>query len=213
MVEMILTAFGVRDDEAMRAMLAARKHVFIDLLKWNLPVVDDRYEVDRFDDDHARYLIVMDGGRHRASARLLPTCRPHILGDLFPALAEKGVPRGTDIFEITRFCLDRDQSAAERRRARNMLVSALADHARHTGIRAYTGVAEPAWLAQIMSFGWDCRPLGMPHDYRGERLAGLKINIDAQTIPGLHASGIYILVPTAQVREPRWPALAEGRAA
>ena len=29
-------------------------------------------------------------------------------------------------------------------------------------IRTYTGVAELAWLQQILAFGWDCRPLGPP---------------------------------------------------
>lgn len=207
MAEMVLTRFdltinGACEDEAMRSMFAARKRVFIDLLKWDLPIVAGRFEIDQFDDEHARYLIVMDDcGRHRASARLLPTSGPHILGDLFSDLAEKGVPRGPDIFEITRFCLDRDQSAGERRRARNVLVSALADNARFNGIRAYTGVAEPAWLAQIMSFGWDCRPLGMPREYQCGQLAGLEIKIDAQTIPGLCAAGVYIPIRAAQLGE------------
>src|SRR3546814_16727454 len=71
-----------RGDAAMRAMFAARKEVFIDLLKWDLPVLAGAYELDQFDDPDAEYLILIDGqGRHRASARLLRTDRPHLLGD------------------------------------------------------------------------------------------------------------------------------------
>src|SRR3546814_5947244 len=39
-----------RGDAAMRAMFAARKEVFIDLLKWDLPVLAGAYELDQFDD-------------------------------------------------------------------------------------------------------------------------------------------------------------------
>jgi LuxR family quorum-sensing system transcriptional regulator CciR len=39
-------------------MFAARKSVFVDLLKWDVPVLEGRYEVDQFDDQHATYLIV-----------------------------------------------------------------------------------------------------------------------------------------------------------
>src|SRR3546814_5073717 len=61
-------------------MFAARKSVFVDLLKWDVPVLEGRYEIDQFDDEYARYLILADrGDGHLGSARLLPTMRPHIL--------------------------------------------------------------------------------------------------------------------------------------
>src|SRR3546814_3440507 len=89
------------------------------------------------------YLILIDGqGRHRASARLLRTDRPHLLGDLYPHLCDGPVPTGPTVREITRFCLDRNQTTSERRSARNQLVTALAEHALRTGITDYTGVAE-----------------------------------------------------------------------
>lgn len=126
---------GARHDTALRAMFAARKRVFIDLLKWDLPALDGRYELDHFDDTHARYLILADPeGRHFGSARLLETTRPHILDTLFSDLCEGEIPRGTSVFEITRFCLDRNLSAAERRFTRNRLVSALAEYALHEDI-------------------------------------------------------------------------------
>jgi hypothetical protein len=97
----------IRDD-VMRSMFAARKAVFVDLLQWDLPVHDGRYEIDQFDDPHAHYIILsQEDGNHLGSARLLPTSRPHILGSLYPQLCAEAPPSGPDIFEITRFCLDR----------------------------------------------------------------------------------------------------------
>lgn len=70
-------------------MFEARKRVFVDLLKWNVPVLDDAYEIDQFDTPVASYLVLTDGeSRHRASARLLRTDGAHILGELFPCLCD-----------------------------------------------------------------------------------------------------------------------------
>ena len=43
---------------ALREMFEARKRVFVDLLKWDVPVLEGRFEIDQFDDEHAAYLIV-----------------------------------------------------------------------------------------------------------------------------------------------------------
>ena len=134
-------------DAVLRGMFAARKRVFVDLLRWDVPVIDGRYEVDQFDDCEATYLILTDtGGEHLASARLLPTTRPHLLDSFYAALCEEGPPRGEDVFEITRFCLDRRLNAGRRRAARDTLVSGLVDHALQHRIRAYSAIAEMAWF-------------------------------------------------------------------
>lgn len=186
------TASRPIESQALEGMFEARKQVFVDLLKWNLPVLDGRFEVDQFDDAHARYLIVADrNGTHLGSARLLPTTRPHILGSLFPDLCAGPVPSGPDVFEITRFCLGRNQTAAQRRVTRNFLVSALVRDALARGVSAYTGVAELSWLQQILAFGWRCRPLGLPRRTESGMLGALAIEIDGNTPSLLAANGIW----------------------
>ena len=176
---------------ALRSMFEARKRVFVDLLKWDLPVLAGRFEVDQFDDPHATYLIVTDRqGEHLASARLLPTTRPGLLDGLYPHLAEGGVPQGPAIYEITRFCLSRDTNAAMRRLARDILLVGLIDHALANGIELYTGVAVLAWFRQIERFGWQCRPLGPPSIEGGRTLVGLEIAIDRSTLARMAAVGI-----------------------
>ena len=191
--------FGARpaSDGVLRAMFAARKSVFVDLLKWDVPVLEGAYEVDQFDDPHATYLVLADAqGAHLASARLLPTVRPHILDSFYAELCEEGPPRGTETYEITRFCLDRDLSARERRAVRDTLVAALVEHALGAGITAYTAIAEMPWFQQILAFGWRCRPLGLPQVIGGAMLVALRIEIDADTPAQLAAAGI---VPSIDV--------------
>ena len=178
-------------DAIFRAMYAARKSVFVDLLKWDVPVLDGRFEIDQFDDEHARYLILADrDDGHLGSARLLPTVRPHILDSLYATLCEGPPPRGEAIFEVTRFCLDRRLSARDRRAVRDALVAALAGHALDHGIESYTAIAELGWYQQILAFGWRCEPLGLPRIIAGRSLAALHIHITADTPALLAAAGI-----------------------
>lgn len=176
----------------LQSMFEDRKRVFVDLLKWDVPVLEGRYEIDEFDNELATYIVVADEeGDHRGSARLLPTLRPHILGSLFPELCASPPPVGPNVREITRFCLSRRQGASERRETRNQLVSSLAAYALETGIRTYTGVAEMGWLQQILAFGWKCRPLGAPKQYACGLLGALAIEIASDTPALLAANGIW----------------------
>lgn len=182
---------GLSTDRTLRAMFEDRKSVFVDLLGWDVPVLEGHFELDEFDDEQATYVIVADrAGAHLGSARLLPTTRRHILGSLFPQLCADRPPTGPDILEITRFCLSRRQNARERRRTRDRLVGALARHALERGIRTYTGVAELGWLQQILAFGWDCRPLGVPDRFECGLIGALAIHITPETPALLAANGI-----------------------
>lgn len=184
----------------LRRMFEDRKSIFVDLLKWDLPVIDG-FEMDRFDDSNATYLIVADeDGDHLGSARLLPTTRPHILDTFFSALCTTPPPRGSDVVEITRFCLSRRHDAASRRRTRNQLVSALAWYALEAGISTYTGVAEIRWLQQILAFGWLCRPLGVPVHLDCGMIGALAIEIRSDTPELLAANGIWDAPQEAAVR-------------
>lgn len=191
MLHVLQSAGGPASDDALRAMFAARKSVFVDLLKWDIPVIDDTYEVDQFDDVHATYLILAEpDGAHLGSARLLQTTRPHILDSLYAMLCEEAPPRAPDILEITRFCLDRQLTARERRAVRDTLVTTLVEHALANGIRAYTAIAEIGWFQQILAFGWQCAPLGLPQIVDGTMLVALKIDVTSETPALLARAGI-----------------------
>ena len=199
MVALVDTRAGAACDDALRGMFAARKQVFVDLLGWDVPVLDGRFEIDQFDNEHARYLILVDAKGHLGSARLLPTTREHILDGLFPSLCAEPVPKGPAIYEITRFCLDRRLTAQERREIRNRLVTALVLHAFAEGIDTYTGVAEPDWLNQILRFGWEAVALGQPIAIGNQMLGAVGIHVTEQTPQLLEATGIWL--PTPQAHE------------
>ena len=166
----------------LRNMFEARKRVFIDLLRWDVRSLAGQFELDQFDNEAAMYVVLSEeNGAHRASARLLPTTKPHILGTMFPALCDEAIPQGPTTMEITRFCLERRSSAAQRHKAKNELVHALVAFALAHGVERYTGVAELPWLRQILTFGWHCRPLGVPKVMDGKTLGAVLIEINEDT--------------------------------
>ncbi len=204
MTDQLTRAQQAPGDAAMRAMFAARKRVFVDMLQWDLPVLEDMYEIDQFDTPAAEYLILLGSeGEHRASARLLASTGPHLLSDLYPWLCDEAVPRGPAIWEISRFCVDPHQTASERRGARDELVTALADYALRHHITDYTGIAEWGWFQKIMRFGWTCRSLGNAVDDGACKLVALRIHIDADTRAGLERAGTYVPLALADYESGR----------
>jgi acyl-homoserine lactone synthase len=192
---MIAIVDGLSDPghaHALETMFVDRKRLFVDLLGWDVPIVDGRFEMDRFDGEHATYLIACDeAGDHIGSMRLLPSVRPHILDTLFAELCEGEIPRGADTCEITRLCLPTRLGALKRLRVRNMLISAMVDHAITHGIATLTGVVQADFRDQVLAMGWRSGPLG-PERVIGRRLLGaFRLSINAATPMLLAATGIY----------------------
>lgn len=81
-----------------------RRKVFVETLGWALQTVDGR-ELDQFDRPDTLYLASRDDdGAINGCARLLPTDRPYLLGDIFPELMHgQPIPCSPDIWELSRF--------------------------------------------------------------------------------------------------------------
>jgi acyl-homoserine lactone synthase len=173
-------------------MFEDRRRLFIDLMRWELPVTAGRFEIDRFDGPGATYIVnACEAGAHDGSLRLLPSMHPHILGDLFPELAERGVPRAPDICEITRLCLPPRLGAGARLAVRNRLISAMVDHALAKGIRTLTGVVRPAFRDTVLAMGWTAAPLGPVRSIGGMTLGAFCVAIGPDTPARLARTGIY----------------------
>lgn len=161
-----------------------RKSLFVDTLKWSVPIVDGIYEIDQFDSESAVYILVLDDAsrRHLGSVRLLPSTKPHLLDSIFPDLVAGAVPRGGDIYEITRLCAAPRLGAAARLEVRNAIATALVEFGLLYGIRRYTCIAEMSWLSQILAMGWECEPLGPNRVHDGAHLGALAIDIIPATL-------------------------------
>lgn len=182
MVQVITNLDRPQFGEALAQMHRDRKRVFVDRLRWDIPVVDGEFEIDQFDTESAIYLVALDDqGRHEGSIRLLPTTRPHLLGDVFPHLCERGAPSDEQTWEITRLFTSPD--AANPGAVRRRLMVAVTEFALLYGIRRYSCMTHMQFLNAVLAVGWDCEPLGLPQpDTDGQMIGAIVINITPETL-------------------------------
>jgi acyl-homoserine lactone synthase len=140
-----------------------RKAVFVDRAGWNVPVMGDM-EIDSYDVEQTTYLICKpSSASHQvmASARLLPTVRPHLMTDLFVDACGGNVPRGPEVWEVSRFCVN-PQITTRRRRVELLweMVCAVMETTLLYGVEQVTFVAGAALLPLALDCGWKTTLLG-----------------------------------------------------
>ncbi|WP_308164003.1 acyl-homoserine-lactone synthase [Acidithiobacillus ferriphilus] len=81
-----------------------RHQVFVEQLGWALHT-ENGMEWDQFDRPDTVYVVAQDDQGHVSGcARLLPTTRPYLLGEVFPQLLNGLVPPcSPDVWELSRF--------------------------------------------------------------------------------------------------------------
>jgi N-acyl-L-homoserine lactone synthetase len=104
-VEFITGTSGGLSPDLMMGLARFRHQVFIDMLGWQLETRGDGLELDQFDRPDTVYVIARDAsGDVTGSARLLPTIKPYLLGEVFPHLLHgQPVPSSPAIWELSRF--------------------------------------------------------------------------------------------------------------
>lgn len=193
----IATSLSTRVPDALLAnMYHDRKRVFIDLLGWDLPVLDGRYEIDQFDGPDTLYLIASSPqGDHLGSIRLLPTDRPTVLGEIFDHLCDAGAPASATIWELSRLCLSPRIRAAQRRTIRNRLLTSAVKVAMANGAAHLCCVIYAWYMPEVLSYGWRCRPLGLPHQDESGLVIALQIVLDDDTGKVMAEAGTWDETP------------------
>lgn len=171
----------------LRGMHRDRKRVFVDWLKWDVPVVDGQYEIDQFDTASAVYLVRLGaGGEHLGSLRLLPTTEPHLLDTIFAApLGIEALPTGPTVREASRICTNPDIDRETAVRVRRELGVAMAEYGLAAGITDYTYVTHSAYVPTMLAAGWEMRPLSLPTEYRGQQLEAIAMRVTPEIVPTL----------------------------
>jgi acyl-homoserine lactone synthase len=192
MIHIIENHLAAESRPLLQSMFADRKRLFVDLLGWDVPVIDGQYEMDQFDNADTIYLVVDDDdGGHAASIRLSPTNRPHMLDTLFVHLCPLGVPAGDTIWESSRLCLPQRHGAGRRRSLRDMLFTSMVEIAIERGIEGYTGVIPDPFRKEVLAMGWRAEPLGPAVRIPGGPIGAFLIHVDPDTPARLRWTGVY----------------------
>jgi len=182
-----------------------RKAVFVDGIGWNVPVVDD-LEIDAYDRDDTTYLIARAGRDSPvlASARLLPTLAPHLMGDVFAHACGGAPPRGATIWEASRFC---PAPTLPNRRVRLQLLWEILCGVMETsllfGIERIVFTANAALLPLALECGWRASTLGPTLSDGNDRITAVSVEIEPGGLRDLRLR-FGIAGPVTRFVTPRW---------
>jgi acyl-homoserine lactone synthase len=176
-------------DRELVAHFRLRHQIYVEERKWTNLARPDELEHDQFDNEHACYVLAIEGDRVVGGSRLIPSTEPHLLSEVFPHLvAVRGLPRAPNIYEWTRMFV-----VKERREGRNMgrtagtVICGVLEYCLETGIVNLTALIEMWWLPRFQDMGWQLTPLGLPELISGEWSVAVKMTVDEQTLQSTRA--------------------------
>lgn len=156
-----------------------RHRIYIGERNWRQIERPIPLEIDAFDNEHAIYLLGIDDNGHVCGgSRLVPTLKPHLLSDVFPMLADGGVPRDQDVFEWTRiFVTPSLRKPGEPSLAAGIVLCGLLEAALVLRIRQISVVCEVFWLNRLERLGWPVTRLGPAIDHPDGAVIALLIQV------------------------------------
>jgi acyl-homoserine lactone synthase len=165
-----------------------RHQIYIDELKWKgLTPRPDGREYDQFDTPSAIQLLAIENDAVCGGTRLVPSTEPHLLSDVFPHLAAvRGVPRGDEIAEWTRFYVAparREEHQASK--VGSTILASLIEYALDEGITAISVVLNTFWLPRFLGYRWKVDPLGLPTIHDGEWLIAVLIHVTPDALQNI----------------------------
>lgn len=174
------------------ALATYRYRVFIETLRWQLPV-ENGLERDQFDRPDTLYVIARDiAGSVCGCARLLPTTQAYLLDEVFPGLMNGApAPHTTDVWELSRFSTKANgerttPSRDEARRRFCMLFAAVVEAAIEQGANRLITFTAMGVERILRNIGMHAHRVGPPQLIDGEPVLALWIELDDQTRQALN---------------------------
>jgi acyl homoserine lactone synthase len=162
---------------------------------WNVPTIRNM-EYDQYDNPAAHYLIWRGkDGRAHGSSRLYPTDRPYMLEEIFPQLVSNiKLPKSTDIWEGSRFCVDANLSPKARKRIIQEIATGYLEFGLAHGVSNIIGVMHPAYYRTVfIANGWDVEWLGeVSKSEEGHKIVAGSLTVSEAVLKKVReTTGIY----------------------
>ena len=185
MVHVVVGATNPNCREVLAKMFRQRHDVFVKEKGWKLKTYNG-LEFDKYDTAATIYLAQFDGRSNLvASMRMNPTDGPFMLADVFSEVCEAPIPRGLDVWELTRGALSKNlrKSGYWGRMQCAMLEAALL-----WGAKKAIGFFSVDHIMKQMRVGLDIRPLGAPRMVEGEANIAAEFPFNSLTLERLRSS-------------------------
>jgi N-acyl-L-homoserine lactone synthetase len=185
--------------KAFNSQFQLRHRCFIERQRYNVRNYNKK-EYDQYDTPAAVYLVYQGAnGAALGASRMTPTSHSCMLRDLWPEMVEqKQTLCSREVWEGTRFCIEKDIDPALRKRIANELVLAYVEFGLELGIKRIIGLMPKLILRSVFkTAGVDFEPLGPSKiiDDITTQAAGMSINtlqlIKIRKATGIHYPVLY----------------------
>ncbi|PIE07076.1 MAG: N-acyl-L-homoserine lactone synthetase [Rhodobacterales bacterium] len=173
--------------------LEARKQIFIDTLKWNIPSVDGM-EFDQYDTPYAHWVVIHEFGRILGGVRLMPTkarcgiysymLRDAQLGLLHPIPRDVlflDAPVDERVWEASRLFITGEVPALRRAQVQGLLMQQMAMTAGREGATHVIGIVPAVFARWLRRLDLEAVPVGRRFEIDGTRSQAALFKV-AQTL-------------------------------
>lgn len=171
------------------ATMEARKKVFVDRLKWDVPHTDGM-EFDQYDTPEARWVAIHEFGEVLAGIRLAPTTAQCGIYSYMLRDAQKGMldsiptdvlffeaPVDPNIFEASRLFISDEVPAERRLHVQSLLVTQMAASARAMGATHVIGIVPSLFSRWLRRLDLDAVAVGPRFEIDGTRSQAALFNV------------------------------------
>jgi acyl-homoserine lactone synthase len=175
-----IKGFDLTQRDLLDAAFRFRNDAFVDEAGWESLRRADGREIDQFDTEDTIHVIVSKDSRIQAYSRLNPTTKPHLLSEIYPHLASRGLIRDEHVWEWSR--MGTSKSARTDGKGWGgpigLLVRSITYVALKNNIYSLVWQAHPVWITRASELGFDPVPMGLPQRVEGERVVAAIMQID-----------------------------------
>jgi N-acyl-L-homoserine lactone synthetase len=175
--------------DAIPAQFRLRHRIFVDRQRWDLSTIRGM-EYDQYDTPATQYLIWRDvDGEARGIARLNPTDRPYMFKEIFSEHFEvDNAPSSPEIWEGTRFGVDRGLDANARNRIIAELLAACLEYGLSMGIKQYLVLMPLVVLKRTFPrMGCSVRIIGAEKRMGLDKVAPAICDVSQEILSNLHS--------------------------
>ena len=179
-----------------------RRQVFVEQLGWPLTVDAAGREVDEFDHEGTRYVVLSRHGQVMATTRLLPSDGPCLLYDVYGWTVTEPSERGRHVWEGSRMAVRPDLDAAQSRYWAAAVLFEAGKDAAPQGVTRFVTLSDPVLERVLARAGAAPRRLGpVAVDSHGFKTLPLEIDCDEVTISNLYHQGMVPYAGRVAARE------------
>ncbi len=180
--------------DALASQHRLRYRVFVERQGWAMPT-HHGMEYDQYDTPAANYLVWRDdNGEVQGVSRLSPTNRPYMLAETWPDMVSRiPLPSSHDVWEGTRFGIDKSLDPALRKRILSKIVCAYLEFSLRNGIKKIIGVMPTLiWRAVFVRSGWPVDFIGEPRMLNGDKIVAATMDVTPEILARVRAkTGIH----------------------